>query len=239
MNYISEIIRRDQFLIESGSHSRDAIIIVLEGAFRCSIDDQQYIAQSGDICVFHALQNFQRQVLHPMRCLYIQFEPFPIPLPTGILKTADPVRTQNTLVHLEQAVATENSRLIEHLIWDVFLMLRSHAANQSSPDETVSKCIDIFSQHYSQRISLDSLSKKLSITKQGLIQKFKKQTGVTPMVYLSGIRLDRSKQLLKNTDLPITEIARQCGFENVYYFSSHFKKQTGISPTDYRKLMAL
>ena len=239
MEFISEFIQREQFIIEDGCHSRDAMIVVLEGSFQCVIDGRQFTARPGDVCVFHAGIPFQRRVLETLRCVYVQFEPFPISLPDGILKTADPVRTKNTIIHLEQTVSADNNPLTEHLIWDIFLMHQHRSTSRRRTDETVNRCIELFSQQYGGRITLDDLAKSLSISKQGLIQKFRKQTGLTPMSYLANIRLDRSKQLLKDSALPVTEIAQQCGFENVYYFSNHFKKRTGISPTDYRKLMTL
>ena len=55
------------------------------------------------------------------------------------------------------------------------------------------------------------------------------------MRHLIGIRIRHAKQLLIGTAHPISEIAAAVGFENCYYFSNAFKKQTGLSPSDYRK----
>ena len=85
MDFLSEIIFRDRFEIENGFHKRDAIIIVLEGTFRCAIQGTQYKAAPGDIYIFPAGTMFQRKVLQPIRCIYFQFEPFPIPLSAGPL----------------------------------------------------------------------------------------------------------------------------------------------------------
>jgi transcriptional regulator GlxA family with amidase domain len=83
------------------------------------------------------------------------------------------------------------------------------------------------------------LAEKFSISKQGLIRKFKKVTHKTPMEYLAYTRIDQSKLLLRDTSLSVSEIAGKCGFENVYYFSNCFKGATGLSPTAYRSLLDL
>ena len=236
MEFLSEIIHRDKFIIESGSHTRDAIIIVLSGKFRCTIDNRNILAERGSICVFHANRVFHREVLEPIRCVYLQFEPFPMALPSGLLQSTDPVRTENTIAHLANAIERDDRELTDHFVRDIFLFHRSYEAELPGADPIVSGCIRIFRQRYASQISLDELAKEFSISKQGLIQKFRRTTQKTPMEYLSSIRVTHSKQLLRDTDLPVGEIARRCGFENVYYFSNFFKRMTGVRPSVYRKL---
>lgn len=122
MDFLIEMISRDRFIIESGSHKRDSIIIVLDGQFSCTIQQNTFTVSPGDICVFYRETVFERKVLQPIRCVYIQYEFFPLPLPTGLLKTADPARTQNTILHLTQAVIQENTELAAHFLDDLFLM---------------------------------------------------------------------------------------------------------------------
>ena len=52
MQFVSEIIRRETFVIEYGSHVRDSIIILLDGQFSCAVDGFSVTAKAGDICVF-------------------------------------------------------------------------------------------------------------------------------------------------------------------------------------------
>jgi len=239
MDFISEIIHRESFVIEYGSHVRDAIIIVLEGQFTCTIHGRSYTAFPKDICVFRKDTLFERKVLEPIRCVYIQFEEFPTPLRSGLLKTADPVRTENTIGHLFHAVTEQNKELTEHFLRDIFLLHQPPEAALDPADPIISGCIAYFSRHYSERITLDMLAEKFSISKQGLIRRFKKVTRKTPMEYLAYTRIDQSKLLLRDTSLSVSEIAGKCGFENVYYFSNFFKRAVGLSPTAYRELIDL
>ncbi|MDD7652976.1 MAG: helix-turn-helix transcriptional regulator [Candidatus Faecousia sp.] len=63
---------------------------------------------------------------------------------------------------------------------------------------------------------------------------FRKETGQTISAYVSHIRIEKSKALLRQPGVPIAEIAGLCGFEDQSYFTRVFKKQTGISPKQYR-----
>ena len=65
---------------------------------------------------------------------------------------------------------------------------------------------------------------------------FKKETGKTPLQYLTDIRIIRTKQLLADKKLfSIISIAENCGFSDSLYFSTCFKKHVGCSPSEYRK----
>ena len=65
---------------------------------------------------------------------------------------------------------------------------------------------------------------------------FKEDTGATPLEYLTNLRINRAKKLLRATPYQsIESIAAGCGFSDTFYFSRVFKKQVGIAPRDYRK----
>ena len=67
------------------------------------------------------------------------------------------------------------------------------------------------------------------------IQNFKQYTNSTPAQYLLSLRIHNAKVLLESTNYNVTEISNIIGYENPLYFSRIFKKQTGFSPSEYRK----
>ena len=239
MDRIGEIIHRKQFVIEHGCHVRHGIIIVLEGRFSCAIGQQSFTAEKNSICVFPKGVLFDRTVLEPIRCVYLQFDEFPWPLDAGLMHTSDPQRTENTIAHLARAVEEENGELVEHFLRDLYLMHRPPAHRPVILDEVVSKAVAFMSREYSQQITLDTLARECAISKQALIRKFRSSTGTTPMQYLLSVRIAQSKRLLRDTNLSAGQIARHCGFENVYYFSNCFLKASGIRPSEYRRTVGL
>jgi transcriptional regulator GlxA family with amidase domain len=63
---------------------------------------------------------------------------------------------------------------------------------------------------------------------------FHQELGISPWDYLNRYRIDRAKGLLQATDLPITEVAAQVGFEDSAYFSRVFHREVGQSPRFFR-----
>lgn len=94
------------------------------------------------------------------------------------------------------------------------------------------KCID---QHLSDpELSLSLVSQTLGITPTYLSAFFIREVGVGFNEYVSGLRTDLAKKLLRETNLKIHDIAAQCGFRTPSYFIVVFRKQTGMSPGEYR-----
>ena len=67
------------------------------------------------------------------------------------------------------------------------------------------------------------------------LKKFKEVTTKSPMQYILSIRINNAVSLLESTDYNVTEISTIIGYDNPLYFSRIFKKQKGVSPSDYRK----
>lgn len=86
------------------------------------------------------------------------------------------------------------------------------------------------------QLNADYLANKKRISQSQLYRKMKALTGETPNIFIRNIRLQQSLELLKNSDLNISEIAYEVGFTNPSYFSKSFHKKYGKSPLAYRKL---
>lgn len=88
--------------------------------------------------------------------------------------------------------------------------------------------------HLSENISLDELAESVHFNKSYFVKRFKILFGEPPMKYLNNLRIERSKQLLKQTELPIAVIAAKTGFPSPHYFSRLFRAHEGISPKEFR-----
>ena len=95
--------------------------------------------------------------------------------------------------------------------------------------------ISYLKEKYKEPITLDSLSKKFSVSKATLIYNFNKYLHSSPVDYLINIRIQQAKIALSETNRNLTEIAESCGFSNANYFSLMFKRKIGLSPANYRK----
>ena len=90
------------------------------------------------------------------------------------------------------------------------------------------------SEHYQEKISLDDLSSTFFLSKFYLTKLFKEQYGVTISDYILDLRIRHAKELLRFSNQSLEEIASECGFYDLPYFSRKFKKAEGITPSAYR-----
>ena len=98
----------------------------------------------------------------------------------------------------------------------------------------ITKAIGYLSAHYSEAVTLSSLAKTVGVHPSYLSALFPQVTGLTFREYLNRIRIERALYLLTNTDYPIMDIAISCGFNDQSYFTKVFKKQTGLTPRQFR-----
>jgi len=89
-------------------------------------------------------------------------------------------------------------------------------------------------ENYNQDLSLKSISKNFYVNPSYLGQQFKKEVGETFNEYLSKIRIENAKKLLKITDLKVYQIAEKVGFKDIRYFYKVYKKCTGDQPSTIR-----
>ncbi len=98
--------------------------------------------------------------------------------------------------------------------------------------EQIKKYID---EHYSEQITLDQLSKIIYINKSYIVTQFKKLFNVSPIQYLTLVRMEHAKNLLSSTSKSVTEIAAEVGFNNPVYFTEIFSRTIGVPPSVFRK----
>lgn len=89
--------------------------------------------------------------------------------------------------------------------------------------------------HYAERITLEDLARRFSVSKFHFQKQFKHFTGATPNEFLLMLRLNRAKELLRSTDRSVSQIACDVGIQNVSHFIDLFRKQEGTTPACYRK----
>lgn len=89
--------------------------------------------------------------------------------------------------------------------------------------------------HYKEHCDMEKITQIAGMTPQYLCKMFKKSLNCTPNQYLWQVRTENGGHLLCRTNLNISEIAYQCGFQTPFHFSRHIKKVFGYSPRELRK----
>ena len=98
----------------------------------------------------------------------------------------------------------------------------------------VNHAIKYIEKNYAQEISIDSICKELNVNKCYFCSIFKKEMGSTFINYLNNYKIEKSKELLKNSNLSLLDVSLAVGYNNQSYFSTVFKKITSKTPLEFR-----
>lgn len=107
--------------------------------------------------------------------------------------------------------------------------------SQKEGQSFVEKINQFVAAHYSEDIGRNEIAAEFFLNPEYLSKIYKKQTGVSLKDYINEYRINQSKKLLADEELRISEVASMVGFDNFTYFSTTFKKYTGITPNQFRK----
>ncbi|HEY5499536.1 MAG TPA: AraC family transcriptional regulator [Bacteroidales bacterium] len=136
----------------------------------------------------------------------------------------------------------ENFMLLTRLYYsELFLIISRHLNEllkytKQPNSDVLNKAICIIYSNYFEKITIEQIADECEISARYLRKLFEKEIGISPIEFISILRINRSKVLLHNFSVSIKEIAFSTGFENQQYFSKRFKQNTGISPLEYRKM---
>jgi len=109
------------------------------------------------------------------------------------------------------------------------------SGNKKTLPTNVQRAKDYIKENYAGDITLEDLAAYVSLDKYYLVKQFKKTMGCTPRDYLINVRLQHSKKLLEETDMPISQIAYETGFSDASHFSNTFYKREGMTPKEHRR----
>ncbi|WNI20499.1 AraC family transcriptional regulator [Streptomyces sp. ITFR-16] len=113
---------------------------------------------------------------------------------------------------------------------------RSMAVQETRIEHMVERAVQIIRERYAEPLSLDDISRAVLVSKFHLLRIFDQFTGVTPGRFLSAVRLDEAKRLLRNSDLGVATIACRVGYSSTGSFTRRFTESVGVPPTRYRRL---
>lgn len=108
-------------------------------------------------------------------------------------------------------------------------------ADSPEADMAVERIKNYIDDHYQERITRDNIGDIAYYNTAYLAKLFKKRYGKSLGSYILDCRMERAKEMLQTTDLSVSEVALEIGYDNFSYFSRLFKKKTGFAPKDYNR----
>lgn len=112
---------------------------------------------------------------------------------------------------------------------------RKNQEENRKPDYYIHEAVVYIQQNYQRELTVDEVANFCKLNRNYFSRRFKELIGSTPQEFLIQQRLTSAAELLRLTNLPIKNVADQCGYPNQLHFSQAFKKYYGVSPKEWRK----
>lgn len=134
-----------------------------------------------------------------------------------------------------QQIATQVERHFSHEIRRPFeAVCYFEDKPERHADEEITQIQMWLQDNFSRDITMQRIAERFDLSTRTLNRRFRQATGKTPLEYLQGVRIDVGRDLLKTSNLSVTEIAYRVGYQDASHFSSLFKARLAITPSEYR-----
>lgn len=126
------------------------------------------------------------------------------------------------------------SGILLHIIGMIFSISKNKEFEKDNVAEKMEQAKIIMNENVCKEIDPEELAEKLNISYSWFRKTFKKYTGYSPAKYFQELKLRKAKQILINTSYPVKGICFMIGYTSTEHFSNLFKKNTGLTPLEYR-----
>lgn len=245
-------------------HEELEIVYVYEGPLYLTIDNQDYIGKKGDIFIVNSKEIHKMHVqdnnvrygtlLFPLNSLLFQetdesTRKYLQPLYTGdvmFYHTLEDAELTEKLFSIIMEIVRLNKQKVPAyrfgtkalLLQILFLLFNNHmeiSSRKSHKNSTLNRdIISYIGERYTTDLTLMEIADKFHMSYKYFSRYFKNTFNTTLSDYIMKLRLERAELLLSSTELSVTEISLQTGFNNISFFIRSFKKAYGMTPLQYR-----
>lgn len=240
------------FLFPGESHPMAELTYVDQGALHSVADGQDTLLKQGDLVIYSPNQWHMQyaDIGVAPRYVTLSFDVCGTELaPLLGRKFSAPQRVvsilQNMLREQEKMDAFSNDIILSELNLLLLLLLREtvdpkggklQTANAiHSENEIIRQAQQYISSHIREKLSVPLVARQVDVSASYLTALFHKNLQISPGEYIRRIKLQESKQMIRENNLNFTEIAAQLQYSTVHHFSRQFKEKFGITPTEYAK----
>ena len=217
-----------------------ALIAAVQGSVTVSSHPRTALLEAGQVMLLAPGVGWDLQAVTNALCMIVRLEGEAadrlLDLPGGaavFCRGAAIVREKIlSLAVMEDEHGPVSGEAASACAYSMLVKLRSEQTAEDLP-ELVESAIAIIQEEFPFLEGLDELAERLEVSKAHLSRSFSRRTGISPGKYITQVKISYAKLLLQEEDASITYAAEASGFANANYFSKVFRRETGMSPSEF------
>ena len=233
-------ILSDVTYVRNFSENKRFLLYIKSGKAKLIMDKTLYRISSGCFVLCHNKKiKYRFSKRHKISVVMLSFSGDIAHFPCGVYKCADKTSVEKTLDLITEEFLLKKShfeKMLSSLTENLFVTLSRAIEKETDTDKVVAALmLDIQKNYRTGKIDVNKYAEMLDLSKDRVSVIFKNRFGHAPYQYQIMLRMQDATDLLLHTDLSIGEIAEKLGYKNQLYFSTAYRKQMGVSPSEMRK----
>ena len=235
---------REKFVLEDYVGQDDILALVVSGSFVYNNGSGPQQVGALEAVNFKAGIPYHRYITQPAEIYMFRYRCDSDVFGSGTVRFRDQARIRSTieLLGISDTLVYPGDFAAKRALFDDLVNLyrlenAAQLAGDTQGDPLIRSAVAYINSHLHEKISLSQLASDHYLSYIQFSRRFRQATGATPQDYVAGLGLKKAQLLLSDADLPVRQIARDCGFANEYYFSNFFRQHCGLSPTQYRTMV--
>ena len=240
--YIFHTKRPHGFTFEKADHDYCTIALILDGSAQYRMHKKTFTVHKGDVLFFRQDAQYTAKVTSKEQWEHIaiafrtsgDMDAFP---PDGIIKVSHGNRFEELFRQAYKVWSQcafgykiQAKAIIHQILFSLMQENVSHLIGSDTALQALKVASDYVEQNYRDKITVEELADLSGYSPSHFARVFSKVYDTSPIQYVNQIRIMHAKNLLRTGQYTMAQIAQECGFSNVYYFSRCFKQITGTTP---------
>ncbi|UUX34446.1 AraC family transcriptional regulator [Fundicoccus culcitae] len=237
---------------ETGTdHPYYELILVEQGELTLTIDGNSLTISRHECAVIFPNQYLHKQIKNDSITSYISIIFDAIGIPKKVKQNVFSLKNQlsyvfNQLIHLSNnEVELFSMDRLYHLVYAILIHIAAGplktdnkprlSMRENYENEVFQSMVNYIEENIDKPVQISDLAEHFSLSRSSIQKYFKKYTNETPKEYINTIKLQHSKELIRNSQMSLSEISKAVGYGSSQYFSRVFSEKYGMSPSNYAK----
>ncbi len=240
--YVFHMKRPRDFAFSKGEQDYHLVALILSGSAQYRMNRKTFTVQKGDVVFFRKGTHYNAKVISNELWEHIviafrtegNMDQFP---PDGVIKVSHGNRFEELFRQIYSVWSQcgfgykiQTKAILHQILFSLIRENVSHLLGRNTALQALKAAADYVEQNYREKITVEELAERSGYSPSHFARVFTKVYDTSPIQYVNQIRIMHAKNLLRTGQYTIAEIAQECGFSNVYYFSRCFKQITGTTP---------